>query len=270
MRRGMSPARRPLAAVRVIASAAMRRFPRLLARAVLWGALAIITQCGFVRIHDEAVIGGDGGALARRSVELVGQGSFDRSLDAYAERFLPPEERVRMRRDRQDLRRSMCAALTSMRGGWRQCRYSDSTLVVERRYAAGESPFSSAEIGQVTFALHHWLGNGLTRPEFSYMGVGAIPRDDSNLRATIAGLRAEGYVHDLAIRMPGRIRIAWGTNVRDGGRVVRLDLLEEWPDERETFVVSDADLLHSTWFIVLGVTLFMVAMLVMLRRLEGR
>ena len=51
---------------------------------------------------------------------------------------------------------------------------------------------------------------------------------------------------------------------------MKLDLLGEWPDERDTFVVSDADLLHTGWFITLAIAAFMIGMLVMPRRPEGR
>ena len=232
--------------------------------------LAMLTLCGFVRIHDEAVVGGDGGALARRTIGAAGQGSLDSSLDAFADRFMPPVERAQVRRDRRRLRQAVCASLTSAQGGWQRCRYSDSTLIVERRYAAEESPFSSAEIGEVTFALRRWFANGLTRPEFPWMGVASDTEDHGPPRAAIADLRARGYVHDLTIRMPGRIRRQWGQKLRGGGRSTRLDLLEPWPAERETFVVSDADLLHTTWFITLVIAVFMIGMLVMLRRLERR
>jgi hypothetical protein len=260
-----APLSASLRAPRAAATAALRA-----AAAAACCAATVLALCGFVRIHDEAVIGGDGGALARRSVSLEGVRSMEELFHQVEQDFLTPEQREEIHAHDRDLRGAICRSIVAKRDGWTSARFSDSSLVVERRYASGDSPFSSAEIGQVTFALHHWLGNGITRPEFPLVGVGPVMRDDAEHRAYIAGLVAHGYAHDLTIRMPGRIRLLWSERVRDAGRVVKIDLLEEWPDERDTFIVSDADLLHTGWFITLGIAAFMIGMLVMLRRLEGK
>uniref|UniRef100_A0A832MM93 Uncharacterized protein n=1 Tax=Eiseniibacteriota bacterium TaxID=2212470 RepID=A0A832MM93_UNCEI len=207
---------------------------------------------GDLRIHDEAIVDGAGGALARRTVTVVGATSVEQRLDRFAERLLRPGERDSLRRRAGALRRALCRAITSGRDGWTSCRWRDSALVVERRYAAGRSPFSSGGAGQVSFALHHFLAQPTTRPEFPLIGLGPVMRDDPEHRAFIADLVAHGHQHTLTVRMPGRIWWRWGERVADGGHAATVDLPAPWPETRESFIISDSDPLHAPWFIALA------------------
>lgn len=208
---------------------------------------AAILLPGYMQIRDEVTVRGSGGAVSKRTVTISGADDLDRVLDLVPERQRGEKQRRKLQED--ELRAKICEGLTKSKDGWQLCRWEGNALVVERSWSKRDSPFSSAENGYATFALHHWLSNGITRPPFPLVGIGPVMQDDPQHRAFIRDLKSKGFVLETKVTMPGEITMLWGENVRDRGRTVTIDLLEEWPAERsETFVMSKAGLLYSPLF----------------------
>lgn len=211
---------------------------------------------GFLQVHDDVVVRGSGAARVRRTVVLVDTTKTDELLERLRAKE-DPKSRREGKRQLAELRSEICEAVTTGKASWDRCRWEGSTLVVEKRYGQDESPFSSSERGLSSFALHHFLSTPITRPPFPLLGVGPVMQDDDEHRRAIAELRRLGYALDVTIRMPGKIRMLWGKPVEDGGDVVFVDLLDDWPEERQdTFLLSEAGLLHSeTFHLVLMIAL---------------
>lgn len=233
--------------------AASIRAPRLLVLA-----FAFLLLPGHVQIRDEATVRGSGSAVARRTVTISGVDELDRVLELVPERERGEKQRRKLQSE--ELKAKICEGLTKNPEYWELCHWEGNALIVEKSWSKRESPFSSAHDGMTTFALHHWLGNGITRPPFPLIGVGPVMRDDREHRDFIENLRKQGFVLELKITMPGEIRMLWGKNVKDGQRTVMIDLLEEWPEERqETFIMSEGGLLYSPVFH--GVIIFTLTIL---------
>lgn len=223
------------------------RFGSTLASRVPLAVLAFLLLPGYVQIRDVATIRGSGGAVAKRTVTINGGEELERLLDLVPERSRGEKQKRTL--DRNELKAKLCEGLTKDPSYWQVCHWEGNALVVERSWSERESPFSSSENGKATFALHHWLGNSITRPPFPLIGIGPVMRDDAEHRKFIRDLRANGFVYELRVEMPGEIRMLWGKNVKSGWRTVTIDLLEPWPEERtETFIMSNAGLLYSPVF----------------------
>lgn len=217
-------------------------------RAVL--ALAsFLLSTAFIQIHDEAVIKGNGGATVRRTVASKDSADIEKLLEDLRQKEKDPAKAKQERTDAQKLRDSLCEAVTRGDELWDDCRWEGTTLIVQKHYGKNDSPFSSEDRGDVSFALHHFLGNAITRPPFPLLGVGPVMQDDEPHRKFIRDLQALGYELDLTIRMPGEIFYLWGTPVRNAGNRVTIDLLAPWPPDREeTFIMSKGGLLQQGWF----------------------
>lgn len=210
---------------------------------------AFLLSTAFIQIHDEAIIKGDGGAKVRRTVASKTSEDLERLLEELRQKEKEPGKADKERADMQKFRDEICKAVTRNPELWHTCRWEGTTLVVEKSYSKKNSPFSSEDGGITTFALHHFLSNGITRPPFPLIGVGPVMQDDAEHRRYIRDLQANGYELDLTIRMPGEITYLWGENVKGRGRTVKVNLLEEWPEERvETYLMSRAGILQQGWF----------------------
>ena len=230
---------------------------------------AAILLPGYMQIRDEVTVRGSGGAVAKRTVTISGADDLDRVLELVPERQRGEKQRQKLQEDA--LRAKICEGLTKSEDGWQLCRWDGNALVVERSWSKSDSPFSSSENGYATFALHHWLSNSITRPPFPLVGIGPVMQDDAEHRAFIRDLKAKGFVLETKVTMPGEITMLWGENVRDRGRTVTIDLLEEWPAERtETFVMSKAGLLYAPPFqFAVVIALASIGLIVMRRAKRG-
>lgn len=221
-------------------------------------ALAFVLLPGHMQIRDEAIVRGSGSAVAKRTVTISGADELDRVLELVPERERGEKQRRKLQAE--ELKAKICEGLTKDPALWELCHWEGNALIVEKSWSKRESPFSSAENGMTTFALHHWLGNGITRPPFPLIGIGPVMRDDREHRDFIEDLRKQGFVLELQITMPGEIRMLWGKNVKDGQRTVTVDLLEEWPEDRpESFIMSEGGLLYSSVFhavVIFTITIF--------------
>jgi hypothetical protein len=211
-------------------------------------ALAPLLLTGFLEIHDEAIIKGSGAAVVRRTVKSPAVDELENLLENLRKNDGEKEAKT-SRELNAEFKKKLCDGITGMKDGWERCRWEGNTLIVERSYSRKESPFSSSENGYTTFALHHFLSNKITYPPFPLVGIGPVMQSDDAHRSMIRDLQDKGYKLDLTIRMPGKIRMLWGKNVKDGGTTVFINLLDEWPEERaETFIMSEAGLLYSQTF----------------------
>ncbi|MGK2860194.1 MAG: hypothetical protein ACSLFQ_23605 [Thermoanaerobaculia bacterium] len=220
---------------------------------------------GYVQIRDVATIRGSGSAVAKRTVTISGADDLDRVLALVPERERGDKQRRKL--EAEELKTKICEGLTKDPKYWELCRWEGNALIVEKSWSKRESPFSSAHEGQTSFALHHWLGNEITRPPFPLIGVGPIMQDDKKHRDFIRDLREKGFVLELKIIMPGEIRMLWGENVTGGLRTVTIDLLEEWPQERqETFIMSEGGLLYSPVFHAVIIFILTILGIIWVRR----
>ena len=148
---------------------------------------------GFIEIRDEAIVKASGAAVARRTVASPEAAELETLLDDLRAKDPDPKARHQAKQFDKNFRASICDAITEKKS-WDSCRWDGTTLVVEKHYGRHESPFSSVEKDTATFALHHWLSNGITRPPFPLVNIGPVMRDDEEHRAFIRDLRDKGFV----------------------------------------------------------------------------